>query len=117
MINWCIISITIFIIIIITIFNKTFPNIDLSNFAKRVMDLKIEKSNKYVNKKYSGKSIVLTTGTFLGGLVTRGSEKIASGRLMDNGEYQENDSHISSVLKKENKPKGYMKAKTAKCFI
>ena len=63
-----------------------------------VFDLDIE--NKIVNKKYSAKSIVLTTGTFLGGLVTRGSEKIQSGRLMDNGEYQENDTHISSVLKK-----------------
>ena len=63
-----------------------------------VFDLDIE--NKIVNKKYSAKSIVLTTGTFLGGLVTRGSEKIQSGRLMDNGEYQENDTNISSVLKK-----------------
>ena len=42
---------------------------------------------------------ILTTGTFLCGLVTRGSEKIASGRLMDNGEYQENDNHISNVLR------------------
>lgn len=62
-----------------------------------VLVLDIE--NKIVNKKYSAKCIVLTTGTFLGGLVTRGNEKINSGRLMDNGEYQENDSHISSVLK------------------
>lgn len=36
---------------LITIFNKTFPNIDLSAFAKRVMDLKIEKSNKFINKR------------------------------------------------------------------
>lgn len=36
---------------LITIFNKTFPNIDLSAFAKRVIDLKIEKSNKFVNKR------------------------------------------------------------------
>ncbi len=36
---------------LITIFNKTFPNIDLSNFAKRVNNLKIEKSNKYLNKR------------------------------------------------------------------
>ena len=60
---------------------------------------KLDLKNKTVNDKYSAKSIVLTTGTFLGGLVTRGSEKIDSGRLMDNGKYQENDSHISSVLK------------------
>ena len=36
---------------LITIFNKTFPNIDLSNFAKRVTNLKIEKSNKFINKR------------------------------------------------------------------
>ena len=54
---------------------------------------------KTVNNAYCGKSIVLTTGTFLGGLVTRGADKIPSGRLMDNGEYQENDTYISSVLR------------------
>ncbi len=70
---------------------------NLTVVFESVLDLDIE--NKIVNKKYSAKSIVLTTGTFLGGLVTRGNEKINSGRLMDNGEYQENDSHISSVLK------------------
>ncbi len=36
---------------LITIFNKSFPNIDLSNFAKRIKNLKIEKSNKFINKK------------------------------------------------------------------
>ena len=36
---------------LITIFNKTYPNIDLSNFAKRIMDLKIEKSNRFLNKR------------------------------------------------------------------
>jgi len=71
---------------------------NLTVVFESVFDLDIE--NKIVNKKYSAKSIVLTTGTFLGGLVTRGKEKIQSGRLMDNGEYQENDTHISSVLKK-----------------
>ncbi|MCQ2574506.1 MAG: tRNA uridine-5-carboxymethylaminomethyl(34) synthesis enzyme MnmG [Alphaproteobacteria bacterium] len=59
------------------------------------LDLK----NRIINNKYSSKSIVLTTGTFLGGLVTRGSEKIPSGRLMDNGEYQNNDNKISNILK------------------
>ena len=71
---------------------------NLTYVFEPVFDLDIE--NKIVNKKYSAKAIVLTTGTFLRGLVTRGSEKIQSGRLMDNGEYQENDTHISSVLKK-----------------
>lgn len=70
---------------------------NLSVVFEAVSDLDI--INKIVNKKYSAKSIILTTGTFLGGLVTRGNEKIESGRLMDNGEYQENDSHISNVLK------------------
>ena len=54
---------------------------------------------KTVNNAYSAQSIVLTTGTFLGGLVTRGDEKIPSGRLLDNGKYQENDSYISGVLR------------------
>ena len=64
---------------------------------EKVVDLNLSK--KIVNGKYSARSIVLTTGTFLGGLVTRGAEKIPSGRLMDDGKYQENDSYISSVLR------------------
>jgi len=71
---------------------------NLSVVFESVSDLDLE--NKTVNNKYSAACIVLTTGTFLGGLVTRGAEKIPSGRLMDNGEYQENDTHISDVLKK-----------------
>mgnify|MGYP000166435353 CR=1 FL=1 len=55
--------------------------------------------NKVVNGAYSAHAIVLTTGTFLGGLVTRGTEKIASGRLQDDGTYQENDTIISGVLR------------------
>jgi len=70
---------------------------NLTIIFEKVIDLDIDK--KSVNNKYFAKSIVLTTGTFLGGLVTRGNEKIASGRLMDNGEYQENDSIISNILK------------------
>ena len=47
---------------LINIFNSTFPNIDLSNFAKRIMNLKIEKSNKFINKrvvKYNHKTNIL----------------------------------------------------------
>lgn len=55
--------------------------------------------NKTVNGKYCAKSIVITTGTFLRGLVTRGAEKIPSGRLMDNGEYQAPDTKISAALR------------------
>ncbi len=71
---------------------------NLTVIFESVVDLDLK--NKTVNGKYHATSIVLTTGTFLGGLVTRGKEKIPSGRLMDNGEYQENDTHISKVLKK-----------------
>ena len=70
---------------------------NLNIIFEKVIDLDLKE--KIVNKKYSGKSIILTTGTFLGGLVTRGGEKISSGRLMDNGEYQENDTYISSILR------------------
>ena len=54
--------------------------------------------NKTVNNKFIAKSIVLTTGTFLRGIVTRGSEKISSGRLQDDGTYQDADKNISDVL-------------------
>ena len=78
---------------------KILKNTDnLTVIFEKVFDLDL--NTKCVNQKYCCKSLVLTTGTFLGGLVTRGNEKIASGRLMDNGEYQENDTHISFVLKK-----------------
>ncbi len=66
----------------------TFENVD---------DLDIE--NKTVNNKYVARAIVLTTGTFLGGLVTRGAEKVPSGRIMDDGTYQENDKNISGILR------------------
>ena len=59
----------------------------------------IDIKNKTVNNKYEFGAIVFTTGTFLHGLVTRGAEKIPSGRLMDNGEYQSPDMHISDVLR------------------
>ena len=58
----------------------------------------IDIKNKTVNNKYKFGAIVFTTGTFLHGLVTRGAEKIQSGRIMDNGEYQAADMHISAVL-------------------
>lgn len=59
----------------------------------------LDLQKKTVNNAFSGRAIILTTGTFLGGLVTRGDEKIQSGRLMDDGNYQENDTYISSVLR------------------
>lgn len=62
-----------------------------------VDDLDIK--NKTINGKYAGKSVILTTGTFLGGLVTMGSEKIPSGRIMDDGGYQQPDTKISKILR------------------
>lgn len=53
---------------------------------------------KTVNQKYHASAIVLTTGTFLRGLVTRGDERIASGRLCDDGTYQSPDKNISGIL-------------------
>lgn len=64
---------------------------------EKVVSLDLQ--NKIVNGAYSARAIVLTTGTFLGGLVTRGNEKIASGRLQDDGTYQDNDTVISGVLR------------------
>ncbi|MCL1901996.1 MAG: tRNA uridine-5-carboxymethylaminomethyl(34) synthesis enzyme MnmG [Alphaproteobacteria bacterium] len=60
----------------------------------------LDLENKIVNGKYAARAIVITTGTFLGGLCHRGSEKIKSGRLTDDGTYQEPDVNISKTLKK-----------------
>lgn len=72
-----------------------YENLDIKYEA--VSDLDIEK--KTVNNAYAAKSIVLTTGTFLHGVVTRGDEKISSGRLQDDGTYQAADKNISDILR------------------
>ena len=59
---------------------------------------KLDITRKIINDKYHARAIVLTTGTFLHGLVTRGTEKVSSGRIMDNGEYQAADENISGAL-------------------
>ncbi|MBO4683571.1 MAG: tRNA uridine-5-carboxymethylaminomethyl(34) synthesis enzyme MnmG [Alphaproteobacteria bacterium] len=59
----------------------------------------VDLKNKLINGVYSGKALVFTTGTFLHGLVTMGNEKIPSGRIMDDGEYQSPDTAISGVLR------------------
>ena len=69
---------------------------NLSIVFEPVNDLDIK--NKTVNNKFIAKSIVLTTGTFLRGIVTRGNEKISSGRLQDDGTYQDADKNISDIL-------------------
>ena len=71
-----------------------YQNLDI--VFEPVHDLDIK--TKTINGKYLAKSIVLTTGTFLHGIVTRGDEKISSGRLQDDGTYQDADKNISNVL-------------------
>ena len=72
-----------------------YKNLDI--VFKKVESLNLKE--KTVNRKYHARAIVLTTGTFLQGLVTRGAEKIPSGRLQDDGTYQEPDTNISGILK------------------
>ena len=71
-----------------------YKNLDIIFEPANTIDIK----NKTINNKYEFGAIVFTTGTFLHGLVTRGPEKTPSGRIMDNGEYQSPDTHISDVL-------------------
>ena len=71
-----------------------YKNLDV--IFEPVDDLDIK--NAIVNNKYQARAIILTTGTFLGGVVTRGDEKITSGRLQDDGTYQAADKNISGVL-------------------
>jgi len=58
----------------------------------------LDLENKIINGKYRARAIVITTGTFLRGLVHRGPEKTESGRLCDDGTYQSPDRNISGVL-------------------
>ena len=60
---------------------------------------RLDIQNKSVNDKYTYTALVLTTGTFLSGVVTRGNEKIPSGRLQDDGTYQAPDKNISGILR------------------
>ncbi|MBO4583166.1 MAG: tRNA uridine-5-carboxymethylaminomethyl(34) synthesis enzyme MnmG [Alphaproteobacteria bacterium] len=70
---------------------------NLTVLFEKVQSVDLEK--KIINGRYTAKSLVFTTGTFLRGLVTMGGEKIPSGRIMDNGEYQSPDTVISGVLR------------------
>ena len=69
---------------------------NLDTVFETVVD--IDKTATIINDKYQGRAIVFTTGTFLNGMVTCGDKKIPSGRLMDNGQYQENDAKTSNFL-------------------
>jgi len=71
---------------------------NLTVIYEPVMNLDLK--SKTINNKYTANAIVLTTGTFLGGLVHRGDEKIESGRLQDDGTYQAPDKNISKILEK-----------------
>ena len=71
-----------------------YKNLDVIFEPVDYLDIK----NAIVNNKYQARAIILTTGTFLGGVVTRGDEKIPSGRLQDDGTYQAADKNISGVL-------------------
>ena len=53
-----------------------------------------------VNGKYHARAIVFTVGTFLNGVVTRGDEKIPSGRMQDDGTYQTGDTTTTAFLEK-----------------
>ncbi len=79
---------------VVDILNNT-PNLTITFETVSAFDIE----NKTVNNKYQARAIVLTTGTFMQGLVTRGAEKIPSGRLMDNGAYQSPDTTLSPVLR------------------
>lgn len=79
---------------IVDILNE-YKNLDIK--YEPVVDLDITQAR--INNAYTAKSIVLTTGTFLHGVVTRGDEKISSGRLQDDGTYQAADKNISDILR------------------
>ncbi len=70
---------------------------NLTVLFEKVQSVDLEK--KIINGRYTAKSVVFTTGTFLRGIVTMGGEKIPSGRIMDNGEHQSPDTVISGVLR------------------
>lgn len=74
---------------------KEYKNLTIAFETVETIDI----DKKIINGVYAGKSIVFTTGTFLRGLVTMGVEKIPSGRIMDDGEYQSPDAFISDVLR------------------
>ncbi|NMA32654.1 MAG: tRNA uridine-5-carboxymethylaminomethyl(34) synthesis enzyme MnmG [Alphaproteobacteria bacterium] len=71
---------------------------NLEIIYESVEDLNLGK--KIINNKYQAKAIILTAGTFLRGLVHRGTKKLESGRIKDDGIYQESDKNISKILEK-----------------
>ena len=69
-------------------------NLDIKYEDVKSLDIQ----NRVINNSYSATALVFTTGTFLNGVVTRGNERISSGRMLDDGSYQSADTGISNVL-------------------
>jgi len=85
---------------------------NLSIYQSTIKDLKIE--NKTVcgvvledDKKFFSKSVVLTTGTFLGGIIHLGNERISAGRIGDNSSVS-----LSKKIRSLNLPIGRLKTGT-----
>ncbi|MDC1260722.1 tRNA uridine-5-carboxymethylaminomethyl(34) synthesis enzyme MnmG [Pseudomonadota bacterium] len=86
--------------------------INLSIVESTVQDLNIENNiikGIYINNNeiYNSKSVILTTGTFLGGVIHIGSEKFSAGR---NGDEASNK--LSQKIRKLNLPIGRLKTGT-----
>jgi tRNA uridine 5-carboxymethylaminomethyl modification enzyme len=58
----------------------------------------LDLASKIVNGKYSAKAIVIAIGTFMNGVATRGTMRIPTGRLQDDGTYQAPDDTMSKIL-------------------
>ena len=85
---------------------------NLSIYQSTIKDLKIE--NKTVcgvvledDKKFFSKSVVLTTGTFLGGIIHLGNDRISAGRIGDNSSVS-----LSKKIRSLNLPIGRLKTGT-----
>ena len=76
----------------------TVNSLQLTVIYEPVTDIDFEA--KIVNNKYSADAIVIAVGTFLNGMVIRGDERIPSGRLLENGTYQENSPGITDILRR-----------------
>ena len=87
-------------------------NENLTIFEGTVKDLTIEKNkikNVFIEENFSinTKSVVLTTGTFLGGIIHIGNVRIPAGRIGD-----EPSNHLSKKIKELNLPIGRLKTGT-----
>ena len=58
----------------------------------------LDLNKKIINNKISSKAIIITTGTFLDGLIHIGEDRIESGRILEDNSYQKSDKNISKIL-------------------